>query len=111
MDEDKIFETLDTGHRYGYDGISTLRKVRPGMYLAMYNGFDSLDDWANSNVIGYSGPIIGPLSYCHTTYGSDVKMRPMGGEHCNSLSLSVVGGLLRYRGKYYGDWTVFLLLP
>lgn len=43
------------------------------VYLYLFHGRASIDqdmtDW------GAEGPKIGPLSYVHTTYGSDVKIR------------------------------------
>lgn len=88
------------------------------VYLYLFHGRDSLgqdmDNW------GSEGATIGPLSYVHTTYGSEVKIRgaravlekffPKAdihfrddhGEH----AIQLAGDCLPHDGKLYGDWSV-----
>ena len=91
------------------------RPQEPGLYLAMLHGRGSPDeqmsDW------GYSGPLIGPLNWCHTTYATEIKIefkdndcearyfRFTDSPHCHVLQIH--NDLLVYARSYYGDWTVF----
>ena len=76
------------------------------VYLELFHGRKSTteqpDDW------GTQGPILGPLKFVHTTYGSDIKIQTVDG---SAGVLSVVGeevpDLLYYGDCYYGDWSVF----
>ena len=43
------------------------------VYLHLFHGRDALEQ--DLDTWGREGPTIGPLSYVHTTYGSDVKLR------------------------------------
>jgi hypothetical protein len=88
------------------------------VYLYLFHGRASIDqdmtDW------GAEGPKIGPLSYVHTTYGSDVKIRgsrevlerffPKAAVHFHNgfgeHSIQLEGDCLPHEGKLYGDWTV-----
>ena len=93
-----------------------------GMYLALFHGRDTITE--DMNDWGYSGPLIGPLRYVHTTYDSNVKIAFMGGSDDLILRPIVVygmqredeiifrtkEGLLPFGGKFYGDWTVFNLV-
>jgi hypothetical protein len=91
------------------DRIEELMSCKEGfvpIYLELFHGRKSrdeqLDDW------GAEGPILGPLSYVHTTYASDIKIQTADGL---DGVLSVVGegvpDVLFYGGMYYGDWSVF----
>ena len=88
------------------------------LYLYLFHGRATPDqdmsDW------GAAGPTIGPRSYVHTTYGSEVKIRgskavlekffPQAeihfhdglGEH----AIQLAGDCLPHDGKFYGDWSV-----
>jgi len=88
------------------------------VYLNLFHGRDSfaqdMDDW------GSEGATIGPLSYVHTTYGSEVKIcgaravlerffpnvnihfHDGQGEH----AIQLAGDCLPHDGKFYGDWSV-----
>ena len=89
------------------------RGLKPGLYLGLTHGRDSADqdmvDW------GFDGPVIGPLNYVHTTYGSELKLefiedadRQIYFPDAWQETLTVhKDGLLMYGGKFYGDWTVF----
>lgn len=90
---------------------------KPGLYLGLFHGRDDpkerMDDW------GFNGPAIGPLTYCHTTYTSNVKIRfeaaSDGKKYFDApnteFELSVNGDMLVFGGKYYGDWTVYCVKP
>lgn len=74
------------------------------LYLKLFHGRklgEELDDW------GADGPIFGPLSYVHTTYGYHVKLGEPESPYDNLGDLYVVDDLLYYDGMYYGDWSVF----
>ena len=98
-----------------------------GLYLALFHGSGGLDreagrkhyqDW------GFNGPIIGPLSYVHTTYTHHVKVkfvRPKDllmferfatgviVDMCADLYLGegASNDCLIFNGDLYGDWTVY----
>tara|TARA_R110000868_G_scaffold188768_3_gene431538 strand:+ start:6327 stop:6632 length:306 start_codon:yes stop_codon:yes gene_type:complete len=95
------------------------------MYLALFHGRDSktedMNDW------GFSGPLIGPLRYFHTTYNSNVKLafsqsagplaaleraRLYSVEHGSEdvIIFRTDEGLMPFGDKFYGDWTVFCLV-
>lgn len=93
------------------------KPVRPGMYLGLLHGRDhpnqAMDGW------GFHGPMIGPLKWAHTTYTCTLVIafqspedavpyfRVMEAEHFLELD----GDLLAFGGKYYGDWTVYVVGP
>ncbi|MDP2262325.1 MAG: hypothetical protein Q8K24_04115 [Hydrogenophaga sp.] len=91
------------------------RPSQAGMYLGLFHGRRSrkedMDDW------GFAGPVLGPLSYCHTTYMAYVRLRFIRGQDaricCNSVhlevDLTVVEDMIHFEGAYYGDWTVFFV--
>jgi hypothetical protein len=84
----------------------------PGLYLGLFHGRKDPDDqmieW------GFNGPLIGPLSFVHTTYTNIIKL----GFH-NTIDekryfptqdapmLTINGDMVHYQDCYYGDWTVF----
>ncbi|AYO75474.1 MULTISPECIES: hypothetical protein [Sphingomonadaceae] len=88
------------------------------VYLYLFHGRDNAD--RDMQAWGSEGPAIGPLSYVHTTYGSDVKIcAPRDvlekffpdtdihfhdgfGQH----AIQIEGDCLPYGGKFYGDWSV-----
>lgn len=93
------------------------RPTQPGMYLGLFHGRNSrrenMDDW------GFAGPVLGPLTYCHTTYMAYVHLHFENGQDaricCNSghlnVDLEVVEDMIYFEGAYYGDWTVFFVPP
>jgi len=105
--------TESTPHRLRYGE----RPTRPGMYLGLFHGRmgrkDTMDDW------GFSGPVLGPLTYCHTTYMAYVHLYFAEAQDartcCNSshlaVDLEVVEDMIVFEGAYYGDWTVFFVAP
>lgn len=85
---------------------------RPGLYLGLFHGRhdpnDQMTDW------GFNGPLIGPLSFVHTTYTNNIKLGfesnadakryfPTQIEHV----LTVSDDMVLFNSKFYGDWTVF----
>lgn len=88
------------------------------VYLYLFHGrataAQDMDTW------GSEGPTIGPLTYVHTTYATEVKIRGTRevlekyfpdaeihfhdgyGDHAIQLD----GDCLPYAGKVYGDWSV-----
>ena len=86
--------------------------------LHLSHGRDALEQ--DLDTWGREGPTIGPLSYVHTTYGSDVKLRGARevmekhfpdaqihfhdgyGEHAIQLD----GDCLPHGGTLYGDWSI-----
>ena len=86
---------------------------KPGLYLGLFHGRHSkneaMDDW------GFNGPAIGPLRWCHTTYARDIKLEfetstdaeQYFGVDCRNVDLPIECDLLKFEGKFYGDWTVY----
>ena len=88
------------------------------VYLHLFHGrttaTQDMDSW------GSEGPTIGPLTYVHTTYGTEVKIRgsrevlenffPHTEIHFHDgygeLAIQLDGDCLPYAGKVYGDWSV-----
>lgn len=72
------------------------------VYLYLFHGRrdpkENLDNW------GENGPVLGPLDYVHTTYGSCVKWGY--GQREKEGHFTIVDDLLYYDGMYYGDWSV-----
>jgi hypothetical protein len=78
---------------------------KQGMYLLLTHGRLSadaeMDDW------GFDGPVIGPLSWCHITYGALATIGFADGTETDFLEpdvLSIQDGLLYFDGAWYGDW-------
>lgn len=76
------------------------------VYLELFHGRESvgteMDDW------GSQGPILGPLSYVHTTYAADIKLETIDGtDGVLCLCGEEQADLIYYDGTYYGDWSVF----
>ena len=89
------------------------RPPKPGLYLGLFHGRNApnerMDDW------GFTGPTIGPLRWCHTTYATEIKIefespadasRYFGQDQVN-CEIAIAEDLILFDGKYYGDWTVF----
>jgi hypothetical protein len=90
---------------------------KPGLYLGLFHGrnlpTEVMSDW------GFYGPLIGPLKWCHTTYARDIKLEfetaadasgYSGASSCQ-LDLEMDGDLLKFGGKYFGDWTLYYVAP
>ena len=74
------------------------------LYLELFHGRPDpaadLDDW------GEQGPVFGPLSFVHTTYGSVIHLGEPTAPFDTIGDLYIVEGLVYYNGMYYGDWSV-----
>ena len=89
------------------------KNLKPGLYLGLMHGRDTVDQ--DMDGWGFNGPVIGPLNYVHTTYGSELKLEFVDevdrlmyfGDAPQEVIAVHTDGLLMYGGKYYGDWTVF----
>lgn len=90
---------------------------KPGLYLGLFHGRNHPSEQMNG--WGFTGPAIGPLRWCHTTYALDIKIEfeaagdavDYFGEDGPQFELTVDGDLLVFAGKYYGDWTVYYVSP
>ena len=103
-----------------YSSFNTIspRPAKPGLYLAMTHGRHHPDDQLSG--WGFDGPSIGPLKWCHTTYATEVRFEFIKsvdaidyfGKAGLLFELDIErNGLLKFRNKYYGDWTVYYLRP
>jgi hypothetical protein len=84
----------------------------PGLYLGLFHGRKDPDDqmieW------GFNGPLVGPLSFVHTTYTNVIKLafhnavneKPFFPTQDMPM-LTINGDMVHYKDCYYGDWTVF----
>ena len=106
----------------------------PGLYLSLFHGFASEEDREVVDDWGGNGPMIGPLRFVHTTYGSCVKFEFLAVERANlyfpenrhgvvfdpkryvdvhyglAEELEVnKNGTIEYDGFEYGDWTVHVV--
>jgi hypothetical protein len=84
----------------------------PGLYLGLFHGRKDPDDqmieW------GFNGPLIGPLSFVHTTYTNVIKLGFISAVDEKRYfptqdmpMLTINGDMVYYQDCYYGDWTVF----
>jgi len=112
------------GHRVA---PPTAPKPETALYMHLFHG--RLDPAEATEEQGRDGPVIGPLSYVHTTYLCDVKFaaapevmdrffpaviaewRERGysnaqGPECE-WQFNIVDDLIEYDGVFYGDWSVF----
>lgn len=108
----------------------TSEKLKPGMYLKLFHGFESdearnaAEDW------GAKGPTIGPLLWSHQTYNShitlgihplafDIKAFLEGKKNFEftawkgldqaenaecTLWLDIIDDCIHFDGMFYGDW-------
>jgi hypothetical protein len=86
--------------------------TKPGLYLMLMHGFP--EDGAYSAVRlnwGIDGPIIGPLSSVHSTYGNlrifFCDKEPNG--ESEERGLPMRNSLIVYDNICYGDWEVFYM--
>ena len=92
------------------------------IYLRLYHGFKSDEERKAAEGWGEEGPIIGPLEYVHTTYGSHIKCRiAENSSHFQTkyadlnldirdgkdFDLLLVDDCIALNGVFYGDWVVF----
>lgn len=93
------------------------KPTRPGMYLGLFHGRykpnEAMNDW------GFNGPLIGPLEWVHTTYTCIIRIAFQRasdafryfGTNDTEHFLELHGDMLKFGGKFYGDWTVCLVEP
>ena len=86
---------------------------RPGLYLGLFHGRndprEEMNDW------GFHGPMIGPLKWVHTTYAFKIRIAFECGTDARRYfstsgrvqSIELNDDLLKFGGKFYGDWTVY----
>jgi hypothetical protein len=85
----------------------------PGMYLGFFHGFKTEEERSNTSDWGKQGPLLGPLEYMHTTYGSHIKIKFAAGARSthgiNDEDMLTIesDGCVVIKGMRYGDWTVF----
>jgi len=91
--------------------------VKPGLYLALFHGYKNEKERAKGNEWGANGPLIGPLTYCHTTYAAHMKLQfetdedaklygfHLGKDAFNEIPINRDGCAV-FQGMEYGDWTV-----
>jgi hypothetical protein len=90
---------------------------KSGLYLGLFHGRNHPNEKMNG--WGFTGPSIGPLRWCHTTYALDIKIEfenasdalAYFGKEGPQFELAVDGDMLVFEGKYYGDWTVYYISP
>jgi len=97
------------------------KKVKPGLYLGLFHGFESAKARDASGDWGANGPLIGPLKFVHTTYGCHIKFEFVEekdaakyGFKLNEMHDLMVEGskspdsdCIKFDGMFYGDWTAF----
>ena len=87
----------------------------PGMYLGLLHGRNHPKECMNG--WGFDGPSIGPLSWYHTTYATNIRISFLRAHDAvkyfdeteRDFELQLDGDLLVFKGKYYGDWTVYFV--
>ena len=94
----------------------------PGLYLALFHGFE--DEEARQKHYdagggqGANGPVIGPLRFVQTTYGNLVRPAFVGKEQAAiygleegmpSLDLDTQSGCIVFDGMQFGDWCMFAI--
>lgn len=92
-----------------------VRPKAPGMYLGLFHGRERpeavMHDW------GFDGPVMGPLEFFHTTYANTIHLKfenvddaeLITGKSEAYLELELMDDLLCFDGKFYGDWTVYMV--
>ena len=93
------------------------KTVKPGMYLALFHGYKNEKERAEKEEFGANGPLIGPLTFCHTTYAAHIKLHfetdedaklygyYMGKDAFNEILINKEG-CAEFQGMEYGDWAV-----
>ncbi|SFT84234.1 hypothetical protein [Paraburkholderia aspalathi] len=101
-----------------------------GLYLGLFNGRD--DPLGSPLVDGFDGPLIGRLRYCHTIRARDIELEVLdpfearlffpdmayvAGPDGEVLTAKIVmpiplmfnSGAIVFDGRYFADWTVFII--
>ena len=83
------------------------------MYLGLFHGSEGMTR-PEMEGMGDAGAMIGPLSFAHTTYASDIKLQfEVGadwrkyGFDSDNPQVFLVDDCIPFDGNLYGDWTVF----
>ncbi|MFM0239726.1 hypothetical protein [Paraburkholderia phytofirmans] len=101
-----------------------------GLYLGLFNGRDN--PFTSAINAGFDGPLIGRLRYCHTVEAREVRLEfldpfegrrffpdmevlasPDGhvptGRIALPIQLGLSSGAIVFDGRYFADWTVFII--
>lgn len=101
-----------------------------GLYLGLFNGRD--DPFTSSIDAGFDGPLIGRLRYCHTIEAREVRLEFLDpfegrrffpdmeilagrdghvptGRTALPIQLGLSSGAIVFDGRYFADWTVFII--
>jgi hypothetical protein len=98
-----------------YGSEKDINNLEEGLYLGLFHGFKNETERAQAGCWGEGGPIIGPLKFVHTTYGTDVKFEfddptrhtVYGFTHQDDYLTINSNGCIIFNRMEYGDWTVF----
>lgn len=88
---------------------------RPGLYLGLFHGRETSDE--EMNEWGFAGPMIGPLSWVHTTYAFTLRVKFLHESDARRYfdsaeleqRLTFNGDLLEFGDQFFGDWTVYVV--
>ncbi|WP_258179321.1 hypothetical protein [Burkholderia multivorans] len=104
--------------------------IPDGLYLGLFNGRD--DPFTSAIDAGFDGPLIGRLRYCHTVEAREVRLEfldPFEGRRffpdmevlasrdghvptgriALPIQLGLSSGVIVFDGRYFADWTVFII--
>lgn len=100
-------------------GLTTKHPKKPGMYLMLYNLHTLLPSEVEKRGLDpeecrfwEEDPLyFGPLEYAHTTYATELKYSYEGPDNGFEEEgyFPIIEDLLEVDGKYYGDWSVFIV--
>lgn len=109
----------------------TMNKLKPGMYLKLFHGFESDEARNEAENWGAQGPTIGPLLWSHQTYNAhitlgfpvyaksledflegkkDIEIIRWDGRDLNNdrqyhtIWLNIKDDCIHFDGMFYGDW-------
>ncbi|WP_342335227.1 hypothetical protein [Burkholderia pseudomallei] len=128
----QVFQCRDgrTLPRYTNHSANQSVGLPDGLYLGLFNGRD--DPLGSPLVAGFDGPLIGRLRACHTIDARDIELDfldpfegrlffpdmarvagPGGKVPAGSITMPVQlmlnSGALVFDGRYFADWTVFII--
>ncbi|TCG08596.1 hypothetical protein BZM27_11020 [Paraburkholderia steynii] len=136
VDEDRpsqqVFQCRDgrTLPRYSNESTNRSAGLPDGLYLGLFNGRN--DPLASPIVAGFDGPLIGRLRACHTIKARDLELEfldpfegrlffpdmarvagPDGEVPTGTITMPVQlmlnSGAIVFDGRYFADWTVFII--
>lgn len=94
-------------------------KLRPGMYLKLFHGFESDEARNEAQEWGEQGPTIGPLLWSHQTYNAHITLgidpdnfdkaflkdkKDFEVVEQDVLWLNIKDDCIHFNGMFYGDW-------